>query len=833
MTNPNQQPPIDQSQLDTQLAGLAATSDHESLNRQDSEPGFEIRDEEFDSITAAPGESLEDAQFKFVYSRTVHELRAKGIDEDYAGLLAGDIALNANAVRALASGRDLSEDYKNNLVASRYRLEATSQQATNEQPNGPALSEAIQTAQFGAMGPDNLEAAFNLKDMLDDLQDEDAIERRKNDPMLQSDAEYSALVPDARNGLEATQVEYLDNKVVEVMIANGLSKEDASKVRVQLADIAQLVREVAGGKEATPEIYEELNTAREELEASQGEMEADDLQVLTALDAALKTAIGAKAADISLQLSKNAKDFANGITPPDINYGPEIVALPDTFNKTRIANEISADPELKDIKKIMEEQRRNYARNSAKRRTATLGGHKKDVETSRKKYEDSRDEAGAKVAEYLRNNGFSEKEISQFAVMGAILEAHTLSREVVKQEIDVAGKYGKIVEWWSKNTRESTPNTGLLKRFVQQVTYKGNIKKAVAVGAVGSVVGVAAGAVFGVGLAGGVVALGARSASRHMVRNHFDRAVKNRNNEAHVVDASAGVDAIGGSLIRDPAVHDTVAYHHDFVVDPKTLNTDHLTGFVDMQTNLDVSGNRRRLAISTGLALATGGLAAKLSGLTGDFEGLSRFRQAMRDVKNPPVNSGPATGYRAPSTIIDSSRSSEAIKDSIQRPVTPRSVDGIGNNAPVGTKPPTDTARYIDDITKRLQAFSPDKVTSAVPTDVDVAKLESVARQLVNPATTELRSPMLSGMNIGPQLQNMFGINEAQSQLGVEWLLKNGYINADGSGGIPGVKGTSIDTVVTYANGAGDGQLHMPRSAAEGLLKFLAQNEAKLAKTTA
>jgi hypothetical protein len=832
MSNPNQ-PPVDPTQLDPQLAALAATPDHESLNQQDSEPGFEILDEEFNSITAAPGESLEDAQFNYVYGRTAHELRAKGVEEDYAGLIAGEITLNANAVRILASGRQLSDDYKNNLVASRYRLDILSQGATNARPNGLALSEAIENAKFGAMSPDNSTAAFELKDMLDDLQDPEAIERRKNDPALISDAEFSALEPTTDKDLEQLQAEYMDAKVVDTLTKNGISKEDAANLRVPMADLALLVRQVANGAEVTPETYERINELRIEFNDAQDEISGDENKIAAAINAAFNASIGAKASEISKQLSDNAKNFEKGIDPQPLDFGPAVVDMPESYTKTRITNEINSNPELKDLKKIMEEQRRNYARSSAKRRTATLGSHKKDVETSRKKYEDSRNNAGAMVAEYLRNNGFTEKEISQFAVMGAILEAHTLSREVVKQEIDVAGKYGFIVEKWAKNTRESAPNTGLLKQVVQQVTYKGNIKKALAVGLFGAAAGAAAGAVFGVGIAGATTALVARSASRHMVRNHFDRAVKNLNSEAHVVDASVGVDAIGGSLIRDPAVHDTMAYHRNFEVDPASLTTEHLTNFVDKQTNMDVSGNRRRLAISTGLAVATGGLAAKLTGLTDNIEGLRKLGQLAKDVKNPPVNSGPATGYRAPSGVIDGTRSAEEIKDSIQRPVTPRSVDGIVNNAPVGTKPPTDTARYIDDITKRLQSYSPEKAASVVPADVDTTKLESVARQLANPATTELRSPILSGMNIGPQLQNMFGINEAQSQLGVEWLLKNGYINADGSGGIPGVKGTSIDTLVTYANGAGDGQLHMPRSAAEGLLKFLAQNEAELAKTTA
>lgn len=309
--------------------------------------------------------------------------------------------------------------------------------------------------------------------------------------------------------------------------------------------------------------------------------------------------------------------------PPE-EPGPETPTPeePETPDDTEVIPGIEDldDPEYQALREEMEEARSEFAALAAKRRgvsTFSIRASNKRLEKARQRYESLRDQAGAYVAGHLERIGRSPEEIKQLATAARALESMFLTKNVM--DLQLASAEGKrlkpFYDWWARQGGH---------KFFSKAGLKGNLKKGVAMAAIGFVPGVGLG-IAGAAVLGPVVGgvLGASLAAR--VGRGLMGARINKNAEAPEVARVQNETQQASDLER-------------FDANPDDLGTSAVTAGVMDLTDRSVGRNRRRNAQAAAVAA--------IAGVAGGILG-----HQIHDIFSPPkgpIDKIPTTGDPGP-----------------------------------------------------------------------------------------------------------------------------------------------------------------------------------------
>lgn len=793
---------------------------------------YNVSDEQYTSIAESEGKTLSQARREFLQSEAAQELQARGMGQAQAERLAKPMSVISEAVRSHATGEELSDKQLKSVNRAERQLKNTmsgiinsraSFQDTNEngkkvgkrEYDDPMDAEEVNTlitsvgdVMRGTNGRQNIEASASLKAHVAEhnakreaasTEDATSAETANNDTAeSETTAKASA---DSANNEEPQEPAF--------KVTDKRNRDEDSKPKPG----APLNQKVTGAYNLTSE---QLGARSREFVGAKVTAERNDVNgtpknfKFEYVSPNLKNEPVQKGMELELHAEESGKNN------DDVKTGSVADKAASTAIEKRRA-ELMKQPEIAHISTEFEMARLEYAKLSAMRRRVTLGGHAKELDAARENYIKLRNEAGVAVAVQMIKEGATPDEIKAFACLGAVQEAQTLTQELVAAQQNMATNNRlktRFMKFWANNTSEYDPN----KSRIRNVVTLGNVKKGAAVAVISSVAVapavVAAGAVFGVGAGVGAGVAAARSISRSIIRGRIDRAAKayaaagkNVGTDIELAANAAPADKDANWNVSKWSIDDPKGKqnYQDFktsfvagMTENGTLTTEDITKVVETDTAREVTGNRRRAAIAAGIGAIVGTAGASL-GRSLDLDaklvsGASRLNNAIR---------GNGGGARPNQASVLPFGSGDDIRNG-----------NLGRAAAAAN-----TAPVVPSAADQLRGF----LESQAAQGGDATKLQSVAEQL-RAGATEINIPVVPGAGMVEQIHNGLGLSTSDSEKAVQWLLDNKFINVDGSGGIAGVKGTTLADTINYSTGAGDGSYHLPRTAVEGMLKNFVQS---------
>lgn len=257
-------------------------------------------------------------------------------------------------------------------------------------------------------------------------------------------------------------------------------------------------------------------------------------------------------------------------------------------------DELLDDPEYQELREEMDIAREEFASLAARRRGATFGFYSTQsrLERAEARYCMARDRAGAYVANYFEKQGRTTEEIRHLAIAARALEAMGLTKDVLDHQLALAEgrKLKGFYDWWARQGGHN---------FFSKAGLKGNLKKGLAMAAIGFIPGIGLGmvgaAVLGPAV-GGV--LGASLASR--VGRGIMGAKIDKNAESPAVATVQNNEQFNNDLDR-------------FYDNPDDLGTTAVTEGVMDLTERSIDRNRGRVAKAASVA-AIAGVAGGIAG---------------------------------------------------------------------------------------------------------------------------------------------------------------------------------------------------------------------------